>query len=75
MKEYKYALIIDGVPYLLTDTPRIGSSGDRTHITSKPEFGADLSPTASWILIPYADWLSAQYRVPYTQQGSEECQT
>ena len=60
-KDYKYAIIIDGVAYLLTERPAIdyAMTRERVHIMCGEEFQADLSRTASWILIPYQDWLSS----------------
>ena len=58
-KDYKYAIIIEGVAYLLTEKPTIdyAMTRERVHIVCGEEFEADLSRTESWILIPYADYL------------------
>ncbi len=58
-KEYKYAIIIDGLAYVLAGYPSIEVFEGRTHIISGPELEADLSATASWVIVPYEDWLSA----------------
>ncbi len=58
-KEYKYAIIIAGLAYVLTDHPDIEFSNGRVHIKCGFEFEADLSATASWVIVPYEDWLSA----------------
>ena len=61
MKDYKYAIVIDGVPYLLTDNPTVTRQDNgRTWVDGGAELMAELSPTSSYILVPFEDWLSAQ---------------
>ncbi len=56
-KDYKYAIIIDGLAYVLTEQPSITARGEgRVYIKCGSEFEANLSSAASWVLIPYDDW-------------------
>ncbi len=60
MKEYKYAIIIDGLAYALTEEPEIRESANgsgRVLVTRGDEFAAYISQSSTYVLIPYEDWL------------------
>ncbi len=59
-KEYKYAIIIDGLAYLLTEEPdiyEITNGSWRVTVTRGNEFAAYIPPSSTYVLIPYEDWL------------------
>ena len=58
-KEYKYAIIVDGLAYLLTEEPEIRESTNgsgRVMVTRCEEFAAYISQSSTYVLIPYKDW-------------------
>ncbi len=59
LKDYKYAIIIDGLAYVLAEYPSIEYNNDRIYIRSGSEIDASLSATASWVIVPYEDWTAA----------------
>ena len=62
MKDYKYAIIIDGVSYLLTEEPGIRESANgsgRVMVTSGEEFAAYISQSSTYVIILYEDWRTA----------------
>ena len=61
MKEYKWAIIIDGLGYVLTEEPEIRESANgsgRVMVTRGEEFAAYISQSSTYVLIPYEDWLA-----------------
>ena len=60
IKEYKYAIIIDGLAYVLTEEPDIREATNgsgRVMVTRGDEFAAYISRSSTYVLIPYKDWL------------------